>query len=292
MKHANQHYVPAFLLRQWQTPPDSKLTVMRWANGQLLQSRLKAKSVGKERHLYSMQRDQPVPNPVVEHTFMTPFVDEPAAVVHAKILRRGVRSLTERDKVHWSNFIVSLLLRGPGMMRVMRAKGRAVLQASTDSAPDEYQAVRGTAPEGTLTDWVRANAPWLFDDLAVLTLPDLVMSKLLNSAFLGPKSAWATRDVNSSPHDLLVGDTPLVYRGTFETSFVVALPISPTRCFFAFNNPTTWENIALQPAPTLARAINSDTVSQAQAAVFSTGAAQARFVERHLRQPASSDSPD
>lgn len=291
MAHANQHYVPAFLLRQWQTPPDSKLTAMRWANGQLLQSRLKAKSVGKELHLYSMQRDQPSPNPELEHKFMTPFVDEPAAVVHAKILRTGVRGLTERDKVHWSNFLVSLLLRGPGMMRVMRAKGRAVLQASTDSAPDEYQEVRGSAPESTLTEWVRANAPWLFDDLAILTFPDLVMSKLLNSAFLGPKSAWATRDVIGSPRDLLIGDTPLVYRGTFETSFVVALPVSPTRCFFAFNNPRTWENLASQPVPTLARAINSDTVSQAQAAVFSTGGTQARFVERHLRRPSSSDLP-
>jgi hypothetical protein len=292
MKHANQHYVPAFLLRQWQTPPDSKLTVMRWANGQLLHSRLKAKSVGKELHLYSMQRDQLSPNPMLEHQFMTPFVDEPASVVHAKILRGGVTSLTAQDKVHWSNFLVSLLLRGPGMMRVMRAKGRAVLQAGMDSAPHEYQAVRGDAPERTLTEWVRANAPWLFEDLAVLTFPDLVMSKLLNSAFLGPKSAWATRDVSGSPRSLLLGDTPLVYRGTFQTSFVVALPLSPTRCFVAFNEPGTWANLASQSAPTLAKALNRDTVSQAQVNVFATDAAQAKFVEKNLRRPSASHSVD
>jgi hypothetical protein len=124
---------------------------MRWANGQLLQSRRMAKSVGKELPLYSMQRDQPSPNPVLAHKFMTPSMNEPVSVVDAKTLLSGVRRLTVQDKVQWSNFLVSLLLRGPGMMRVMRAQGLAMLQAGKHNAPHGYQAVRGDALERTLT---------------------------------------------------------------------------------------------------------------------------------------------
>ena len=61
VSHANQHYVPRFLLEPWHTPPDYKLTAFRWADGHLVNRRYKAKSVAKERHLYSLERSRVEP---------------------------------------------------------------------------------------------------------------------------------------------------------------------------------------------------------------------------------------
>lgn len=52
MAHDEHHFVPAFLLREWQTGDDDKLTSLRWARGALVANRYKAKSVAKQRHLY------------------------------------------------------------------------------------------------------------------------------------------------------------------------------------------------------------------------------------------------
>jgi len=45
MAHDNHHFVPAFLLREWEAGEDKKLTSFRWSRGAVVDSRFKAKSV-------------------------------------------------------------------------------------------------------------------------------------------------------------------------------------------------------------------------------------------------------
>ena len=188
--HSVHHYVPKFLLERWHTGADERLSVFRWAHGKLTHHRYKAKSVAKAEHLYSMRRSQTEPDVKVEKDFLGPHVDDPAAIVHKKILAMGVRSLNDDDKRAWSLFLVSLMLRVLATMQHMRQRGRQTLAAGLDEAPDDYLDARGDDPEPTLRAWVEKYHPDLLDDLAVMTLPHLVFSKLLNGAFLGAK--WAT----------------------------------------------------------------------------------------------------
>lgn len=127
--HVEHHYVPRFLLEQWHTKPDDKLTCFKWAHGRMVNNRLKAKSVAKERHLYSMERSRLQPNVQIEKEFWGPHIDEPAAIVHAKMLSPAVSGLSSEDRKAWSTFLVSLMLRAPSMMLHIRKRGREILSA-------------------------------------------------------------------------------------------------------------------------------------------------------------------
>ena len=281
--HIEHHYVPRFLLEQWHTPPDDKLTSFRRVHGQLISHRYKAKSVAKERHLYSMERSQTVPNVKVEKEFWGPHIDDPAAIVHAKMLSKGITGLSLDDKIAWSPFLVSLMLRGPTMIRHIRGRGRDKLSASLHKDRDEFLAIRGNDPEATFQEWVKNHMPDVFDDLGVMTLPELAFSERLNLALLDVK--WGIRSVLPAKFDLLIGDRPLIVGGTFETSFIVVLPISPTKIFFAFNKEETLNNMKGLDNDEFVRPANLSTVVSAERYVFATNTRQEQFVQKFLRAP-------
>lgn len=283
--HIEQHYVPRFLLEQWHTSPDDKLTSFRWEHGQLISHRYKAKSVAKEPHLYSMERSQTVPDVKVEKEFLGPHIDDPAALVHAKMLKEGINGLNLVDKKAWSPFLVSLMLRGPTMIQHIRERGRDILSASLDKDPDEFLAIRGNEPEATLREWVEKHMPDVLDDLGVMTLPELAFSEKLNLALLNV--TWGIRSVHPARFDLLIGDRPLIVGGTFETSFLVALPISPTKIFFALNSEETLVNMKGRNHDEIVRSANLSTVADAERYVFATNIRQERFVKKFLREPNS-----
>ncbi len=283
MAHAEHHYVPAFLLRQWETGADMKLTSFRWSRGKVAASRFKAKSVAKERHLYSMQRSQVEPDVQVEKEFFSHHVDNPAAVVHAKMLASGVSGLSPEDKQVWSPFLISLMLRGPKMIQHIRRRGREILSAGLDRSPKEYLAARGDDPAPTLRNWVETNQPDTLDDLGVMTLPHLTFSENLNLAVLNV--TWGIRSVHPAKYNLLIGDRPLILAGTFETRFLLALPISPTKLFFAFNDERTFANVRAYEQDAFVKATNTSTVAAAESYVYATDAVQQPFVQKLLRKP-------
>ncbi len=280
--HAEHHFVPRFLLEQWHTPPDGKLSSFRWAGTKLVSHRYKAKSVAKERHLYSLGRSSEEPDVQVEKNFWGPQVDDPAATVHAKMLRYGLNALGPDDRIIWARFLVGLMLRVPGMVRRIRERGREVLSASLDEAPEDYLEIRGVETPETLREWVDAHMPDALDDLGVMTLPQLVFSEKLNPVFL--QATWGIRSVHPARFDLLVGDKPLIIGGSLGASFLVALPISPKKIFLALNDKATLVNIQKKDANSFVRASNRSMVTAAETYVYSTGEAQATFIARHLRR--------
>ena len=281
--HVEHHFVPRFLLEQWHTPPDQKLSSFRWANGDLIMRRYKAKSVAKERHLYSMERSSPQPDVKVEREFWGPHIDDPASVVHAKMLRDGVGSLDVEEKKTWAPFLVSLMLRGPAMIRKIRERGREILGAGLDERPDEYMQRRGDAPEATLRKWVEKHSPDVFDDVGIMTLPELAFSEKLNLRLLN--STWAIRSVGAAKYDLLIGDRPLIIAGTLETSFLIALPVAPRKVFFACNEEATFENIKGHDSDALVGGCNVSSVAGAERYVYGTNDRQESFVKKYLRPP-------
>jgi Protein of unknown function (DUF4238) len=226
-----------------------------------------------------MQRSLSEPDVKVERDFLGPRVDDPAAVVHKKILVTGVRSLQVEERQRWSSFLVSLMLRLPRMMKHMRARGRDVLAAGLEQAPNEYLEARGEESESSLLAWVERNHPDVLDDLGVMTLPHLVFSERLNGAILNAK--WATRPLPNARFDLLVSDKPLSYVGSFDSSFLFALPLAPRLAFIAFNDDRTWANVLQRSDDVFVREMNL-AIAGADTYVYATDARQESFVEKYL----------
>lgn len=245
--------------------------------------RYKAKSVAKERHLYSLERSKIEPNVQVERDFLGPHIDDPAAVVHAKLLRQGVSNLTHDEKMAWSPFLISLMLRAPAMVAHLRKRGREILSAGLDEAPEEYLEARGSDPETTLREWVEKHEPDSLDDVGVMTLPSLARSAKLNLAVLNV--TWVVRVVGKSRFDLLIGDRPLFLAGSFEAKFVLAMPLSPKRMFFAFNDNQIFENIKNLDDTAFARAANWSAASSAERYVYAPNSVQEPLIKKVLRKP-------
>lgn len=169
------------------------------------------------------------------------------------------------------------------MMENMRARGRKILAQGLDETPDEYLEARGDDPEATLREWVEKHCPWVLDDLAVMALPKLVQSRLLNDAFF-KDTTWATKRLSQSRFDLLISDKPLVYVGTFETRFLVGLPIAPKIAFLVFNDQGIRDKLFKKDDDAIVRDMNLSVVGQAERYVYATGVRQKSFVAKYLRK--------
>ena len=248
-----------------------------------MHDRYKAKAVGKAMHLYSLKRDAAEPDVKMERYFLGPLVDEPASLVHKAIASSGVRSLAEDQKIVWSRFLVSLILRVPAMMAHLRARGRTVLERGLDEDAEGYRDVRGEATEETLKDWVQKHRPWEFDDLGVNTLPHLVGSRKLNTVFL-QNAIWATRRLRATSMDFLIADRPLIYVGQMDKSFLCVLPLSPRLAFFACDKKATWDNVNRNTDRVLAQDINRAMVGNAERYVYATSAQHEPLIHKYLRK--------
>ena len=137
--HGNHHYVPAFLLRQWQAMETGKLREFSWGgDGRLLISERSAKRVANLRHLYSARRSEDQPDSALERDYLGPHVDDPAAVVHDQMLKTGLQGFDEDQARIWSRFLVAQMLRVPAMVERARQRGNEILRATLDVAPEEY----------------------------------------------------------------------------------------------------------------------------------------------------------
>lgn len=282
MAHDNHHFVPAFLLREWEAGEDNKLTSFRWARGAVFGSRFKAKSVAKQRHLYSTTSDEGRADNKLERDFMGPMVDDPAAIAHRVMLTHGIRALTEDQCRDWARFLVCQMMRVPKMVAHVKLRGREILMRGDE--PVAADALQPGEPQVSLANWLLEHKPTLFDDLGMYTLPYIVQSKLLNGVFLG--ATWSIRQLKWAKHNYVIGDTPLVYEGQMNSDFLFALPMTPTVLFVAYSNEeVTGRNLDTDSHNKLAVTMNRTQASQADTFIFATDNQQRALVARYLRKP-------
>lgn len=283
MAHDEHHFVPAFLLRQWQSGDDNKLTSFRWSRGRVVDSRFKAKSVAKQRHLYATGVGQGRADNALEREFMGPKVDDPAAVAHQVMLTQGIEALTEDHWRDWARFCVCQWLRTPEKVAQLRIRGRQLWMK--DLEPVTGESLEEADQTMKFSDWLTENKPGLFDDFGLEILPHIVESELLNGVFLA--ATWGIRDTRWAKHDLVIGDTPLVYEGQMANNFLFALPLTPRVLFVAYSDDETGKNLDASSHDKLAITFNRSQVGQAQDYVFAINNEQRALVSRYLQRPDS-----
>ncbi|MDT7517961.1 DUF4238 domain-containing protein [Rhodoferax sp. TBRC 17660] len=277
--HQNHHYVPAFLLREWQQA-DNKLTQFTWENNRFITSRRQAKSVAKEKHLYSTNRSTGNPDVGIEVDVMGPKVDDPAALVHQKLLAGGVGRLSNAEQETWAKFLLSLLFRGPKAIADLRYRGRLKLLEVIGDATEAGVSPYGR-PDISLIEWAQLEDPDSFEDLGVQTLEPLINSEVLNPKLLA--ATWETLNRGRAAYDFLISDNPLILVGEgLGGKFLMTLPLSPEQAFVAYSAPEIGRTLDERTTTSFVKAANLDTVLKAKSCVYATSATQAPFVERYL----------
>lgn len=278
--HQTHHYVPAFLLRQWHSQPDNKLSQFRWAHNILRVNRHTASRVASARHLYAALRSTENPDVSLERDYLGPRIDDPAAITHARLLTDAPIQLTYEQRAIWARFLVAQMVRVPSTIQHMRIRGREILMRGLNERPEEYEAVRNGAHEETLAEWLSNHAADAPDDVAIRALPDLIESPLLNGVIMN--AAWAVINLRQAKLDLLIGDRPLIKVGSMNGRFLFALPISPRKLFVVFDESKTFQNLQNRNKTTLVKDTNLDSVRNASEFVYGTSDFHTPLIRKYL----------
>lgn len=159
-----------------------------------MHGRYKAKSVAKQRGLYSLKDEAGKRDNSIERDFFAREIDDPAAIVHRLLLTEGVRALCPADRIVWGRFILAQMFRVPRMMDSLRSRGAEVLRQSFDESPQAYEEIKSVGDAPTLARWVNENLPMATgDNFALATLPSIVDSELLHDVM--KKAHWGTIDL-------------------------------------------------------------------------------------------------
>ena len=275
-RHDVHHFIPAFLLRPWQSGHDDRLTALAWKGGRVNASRRNAKAVAKLTGLYAL-RDVPEDKANVVEAQIFQRIDDDGAAAHAK-LTRGRSDLTSKEMDGWARFIVSLLTRSPWF-----------LQRHVDAAPGVMLATLMKNPiegfdQSDALDKMLELRPDLPRDMALRGLVSILPKSRTQDAIMG--CPWAIVDVSESSRDLVIGDRPVLRTGTFDTDFLLALPISPTMLFLMHSsNSSAMQALRrLSPRELVERA-NRESAHRAIDYVYATSDEHEALALRYLREP-------
>ena len=152
MRH---HYVPQFLLRAWaETQPDRKVESFRLDLPHLPSSRRAPKHVGYEENLFALT--MPVvagmEQQAVERHLLR-RIDDLAADVLRKLAATGLAGLTPDNRRDWVRFLMSLRLRQPNIIQLLRIESSEHLETSLTDKPEEYDALAAMDDPPTLVEW-------------------------------------------------------------------------------------------------------------------------------------------
>jgi hypothetical protein len=252
---------------------------MRQANGSILMSRVKPTETAFENRLYSYEKVPVAQRQALEKTFFGQEIDDRAAPVLVKLCEGDVTNLSVKERIDWTRFLIASRLRVPEIVNDLRKAGSAELRRSLTEDHDEYLAIKDDDDAPTLLEWTEHKFVGLTDNFGMMILPSVITDP--KHAKLIDTMHWWLEDVSVANVELLTSDRPLwVSTGLKNPNCLLALPLTPTRIFFASNNRDHQMTLHTQGANRLVRRCNESIASQANRFVY--GTAKIKFIDRRL----------
>jgi hypothetical protein len=208
MRH---HYIPQFLLRSWaENTTDGKIEVFRLDLKHIPSSRLTPKHTGYEENLYALTRPivAGMDQQAVEKQFLR-HVDNLGARVRQKLDGEGLRALTLDDRTDWARFIMSLRIRQPNVVEMLRNMATDRFRETIKTRPEEYEELAGVDDPPTLEEWTEKTFPGLIENFGLSIFHKLVDNPKIGDKIL--KMKWWVWDFSEVPYDLLIADHPCIF---------------------------------------------------------------------------------
>lgn len=273
------HYLPEFYQKRWTVGGKIKV-YRRFSQGLSINSK-SPKAVGFEFNLYATEDLEGLDRYLIEREVLR-NIDNDAARSLFYFESNLSASPDQRLIFAWTQFLLTLLHRSPG--RIAEIK----------------KSISVAAP--SIFDDVKAAYPNIADDEIARILTDKkvregVYQSLLQQLFFSvnvgtaiQKMNWCIIKVNSSKHEFLTCDKPLISSNglVFNNSFLI-LPITRNSLFVACHDKRIGEYFTSLPPNKMVALVNDIIVRQAEKFVISSNETQTRFIENRLlvqsRQP-------
>ena len=282
MRH---HYVPQFLLRSWTDPnEDGKVEVFRLDLPHLSSTRHTPRYIGFENDLYALSKDSVagMDKYAIEKQFLR-NVDNYAAQIRSKLLENGLRSLNDKEKTGWVCFLMSLRLRQPNIIHMLKNKSAKHLRKTLSEQPEQYEELADEKDPLTLEEWTENQFPGLIENFGLTFFHTLIDNPKYGNRFLNMR--WWLWDFSDAPYELLIADHPCIFTsGVDDPNLIVALPIAPNRAFMMTQSDRVAGIMRKQRSRELVAKINESSLMQACTRRYARDRSPERFLLNRMQR--------
>jgi hypothetical protein len=280
-KLPKHHYIPVFYLKQW-AGDNGQLCEFSRKYKQVKPRRTSPDGTGYVRGLYRLPNVAEDRADIIETAYMGTVDNDAARALQILTDKNsGLRSLTEKMKVHWARFLHCMILRSPEYL----ASIEAILQRDAHDAVESYRETYAS----TRTD----KEPATFEEFKMRFLANplntsaaRIIHRLVNSETIVRKLCemrWHVAEFSNPPNLLLTSDRPLVMtNGIGIVGGHIGLPVSPRQLFIAFNDEQGYRSVRAIRPKELIRTVNAKVVEQARAFVYGLSDDSLHFVSKRL----------
>lgn len=275
------HYIPQFYLRRW---ADRERRLCRFSKpyDQIIAKTVATRGTGGAHRLYELKSVAPEYAQWIE-TGPMKAIDTAASHVLSLLECGKLDSLTGSQRSAWARFIMSMLMRGPRDIEIIKAEYAQEWQSSIpeivaylhSSDNDVARALAQNIPEmlspasQMLADWGLEMAIDLMDHAGIGQM-------LVNMQ-------WLVRDIPEDAPELLTSDRPIMQSPELiQSDDFVMFPIGPRKLFIAVGGVDTVQRVQAYDAAVQAEAVNRFIVGRAQGCVYGTSDEQLEFVRTYM----------
>ncbi|HAT8180399.1 TPA: DUF4238 domain-containing protein, partial [Legionella pneumophila] len=283
----NHHYIPRFYLKRWIDPSHGKVNNYYYLQDRLLCGKKAPKNLGCLEDLYALDNVADDGKQVLE-TDHYKSLDDKAAKIMDKMISDGIIALNNREKLSWTDFIISMMTRNAAQVQKSKKDGKPIIERLKENLPGE---VKEKFREEI--DYYESNIA----NLAIAAvsgygeLEEPEFTTRFREIFINLN--WWIEDYSKLKFNLLTSDRPvIIYPVTpidksFNNSsgkvtdlliiqdFILSLPISPQLCFFAYKK--------VKPKKSLIQTLkaqNFNLVARAHDYIFSNTLRHDKFIRK------------
>lgn len=208
-------------------------------------------------------------------------IDNQEALVLQKLNGGGLRALTVEDRMDWARFLMSLRIRQPNIVQMLRSQAEQHLRATLAKQPEQYEELLGLKNPPTLIEWTEKCYPGFIENCGMSFFRELVDNPAIGAKVLRMK--WWIWDLSNLSYDLLLADHPCIFTSRIDDpSLVIALPISPTKVFMATQSENIAEIMLRQQPKEFAKRVNESSINQGRVRLYARDKSPARFIQKRL----------
>lgn len=268
------HYIPVFYLREWANDRGRLVEFSRPTGAHVAARPCGPKGTGYVRGLYRLHATDEERAEAFERYFFQ-FVDNQAKDALDMLLRRKPERWNDKTRSAWTRFLMGMIFRNPERIEAVRVYAEQVALDHMDEAVVEY--LTNNKDDSGFLDALQAAV--VFN--AVQWTQTTMNSQNIGNHILNMR--WKTRDITQTGLTFFTSDRPLIMTNgmTHEHSHL-AIPISPTMLFLAFNTSSVEDRIMSMSQMELLSATNSTVLKYAKRYAWNTDDRQINKAKRWL----------
>lgn len=268
------HYLPVFYLRNWAY--DGNIIEFTKFEGHLKAHRRSPKGAGYKVDLYKIAGVESEAEHVFEKKFLMPL-DNAAACIMQKFIKSRLH-LSEKERLYWSAFLLSIMARCPASVATLKHVWRSFYVDMEQKI--EAESIRLGVSLADNADRSRISA----EEACKASLQQIKMAIVQPEVCrLLASMHWHVRRFDENCFPLLTSDRPiLMTNGLDVPRGQLVIPMSPSLAFFAHRDAGYAEYILREESHYLGEQINKWVVSQAVSHVYAQNEAQRCLVEKYM----------